>query len=112
MDDLLDEHEQCERVLAWLRRNGAGLIGGVIIGLALILGWQWWGSRQASAEMQAGNASPAMIDSLEAQDLHKSQSHAAALGRRTTTPWRCWLWPKARKASCEDIACPFGFVSV
>src|SRR3546814_7567995 len=48
IDDLLDEHEQSERVLAWLRSNGAGIIGGVILGLALIIGWKWWGSRQAS----------------------------------------------------------------
>ena len=29
IDDLLDEHEQSERVRAWLRNNAAGLIGGV-----------------------------------------------------------------------------------
>src|SRR3546814_1168275 len=79
IDDLLDEHEQSERVLAWLRSNGAGLIGGVILGLALIIGWQWWGSRQASADMQAGNDYQAMLDSLEAKDITKAQSQAAAL---------------------------------
>src|SRR3546814_14513738 len=77
IDDLLDEHEQSERVLAWLRSNGAGLIGGVILGLALIIGWQWWGSRQASADMQEGNDYQAMLDSLEAKDITKAQSQAA-----------------------------------
>src|SRR3546814_16942937 len=72
IDDLLDEHEQSERVLAWLRSNGAGLIGGVILGLALIIGWQWWGSRQASADMQAGNDYQAMLDSLGAKDITKN----------------------------------------
>src|SRR3546814_11518151 len=79
IDELLDEHEQSERVLAWLRSNGAGLIGGVILGLALIIGWQWWGSRQASADTQAGNDYQAMLDSLEAKDITKAQSQAAAL---------------------------------
>ncbi|HEY9540483.1 MAG TPA: tetratricopeptide repeat protein [Luteimonas sp.] len=86
IDDLLDEHEQSERVLAWLRSNGAGLIGGVILGLALIIGWQWWGSRQASADMQAGNDYQAMLDSLEAKDITKAQSQAAALGETPYAP--------------------------
>ena len=86
IDDLLDEHEQSERVLAWLRDNGAGLIGGVILGLALIIGWQWWGSRQASADMQAGNDYQAMLDSLEAKDITKAQSQAAALGDTPYAP--------------------------
>jgi len=79
IDDLLDEHEQSERVLAWLRSNGAGLIGGVIIGLALILGWQWWGARQAASDMQAGDDYQAMLKSLEAKDIKKAQAQAAAL---------------------------------
>lgn len=79
IDDLLDEHEQSERVLAWLRSNGAGLIGGVIIGLALILGWQWWGARQAASDMQAGDDYQAMLKSLEAKDIKKAQAQAAVL---------------------------------
>ena len=46
IDDLLDEHEQSERVLAWLRANGAGLIGGIGLGLAAIFGWKWWDQQQ------------------------------------------------------------------
>lgn len=42
IDDLLDEHEQGERVRTWLRDNAAGLIGGLALGLLLIWGWRWW----------------------------------------------------------------------
>ena len=86
IDDLLDEHEQSERVLAWLRSNGAGLIGGVILGLALIIGWQWWDRRQTSAAMQAGNDYQAMLDSLQAKDIAKAQSQAASLGETPYAP--------------------------
>lgn len=48
IDDVYDEHEQSERVLAWLRRNGAALVGGIALGLAAIGGWNWWQSREAS----------------------------------------------------------------
>lgn len=53
IDDLLDEHEQSERVRTWLRNNGAGLIGGVALGLAVIFGWQWWQKEQARKNEQA-----------------------------------------------------------
>ena len=46
IDDLLNEHEQSERVRSWLQKNALGLIGGVALGLGLIAGWQWWQKRQ------------------------------------------------------------------
>jgi predicted negative regulator of RcsB-dependent stress response len=54
LDELLDEHEQSERVLAWLRRNGVGLVGGILLGLAAIFGWKWWQARQ-DAELAAAS---------------------------------------------------------
>lgn len=53
IDDLLDEHEQSERVRSWLRSNAAGLIGGVGLGLAGIAGWHWWQGQQQGAQMSA-----------------------------------------------------------
>ncbi|HZW17542.1 MAG TPA: tetratricopeptide repeat protein [Luteimonas sp.] len=99
IDDLLDEHEQSERVLAWLRSNGAGLIGGVIVGLALILGWQWWRSHQATQGMQAGDDYQAMLRTLEAKDVKKAQSQAAALA---DTPYAPLAALDLAKAQLDD----------
>lgn len=84
LDDLLDEHEQSERVLDWLRRNGAGLVGGVVIGLALIIGWQWWGKHQTSERMRAGDAYQAMLQDLQAGKLKEAQ---AGMGNLKGTPY-------------------------
>lgn len=55
IDDLLDEHEQSERVRGWLRKNGLSILGGVVIAVCAIGGWQWWqqehGSRLAAANI-------------------------------------------------------------
>ncbi len=69
IDDLLDEHEQGERVRSWLRKNGAGLIGGVVVGLGLILGWQWWQKQQLADAADAGRRYDAVVKGVEAGKL-------------------------------------------
>ncbi|MDQ2702210.1 MAG: tetratricopeptide repeat protein [Pseudomonadota bacterium] len=79
IDDLLDEHEQGERVRSWLRDNGAGILGGIVLGLALIWGWQWWQQQRAGQKMQAGNDFQAGINALDQGAADKAQAHFAAL---------------------------------
>jgi predicted negative regulator of RcsB-dependent stress response len=79
IDDLLDEHEQGERVRTWLRENGAGLIGGVILGLAVIAGWQWWQKQREQQRVHAGEQFQAVVDDLTAKKLKQAQEKAARL---------------------------------
>lgn len=79
IDDLLDEHEQGEIVRSWLRQNGAGLLGGVILGLALIWGWQWWQQQRAQQRMQGGNEYQAAMDAIGAGKLDQARPRIAAL---------------------------------
>lgn len=79
IDELLDEHEQGERVRGWLRQNGGGMIGGVVLGLALIGGWQWWQKRQDGQRAQAGEAYQALLVALDGKDLAKPANQVAAL---------------------------------
>lgn len=66
LDDLLDEHEQSERVQDWLRRNGAGLIGGVVLGLAAIGGWQWWQRDQEAGQLAAADQYQQVVGGIQA----------------------------------------------
>ena len=79
IDHLLDEHEQSERVRGWLRANGAGLIGGVILGLGLIGGWQWWQQHQATQRAEAGRQYDAIVRTVAQKDLKKAKADVAAL---------------------------------
>ena len=79
IDDLLDEHEQSERVRNWLKNNGAGLIGGIALGLAVIFGWQWWQKHQVQQSVQAHLDYQAVLDSLGAADLDKAKAAVAKL---------------------------------
>lgn len=79
IDDLLDEHEQSERVRNWLKNNGAGLIGGIALGLAVIFGWQWWQKHRIQQAEQANVSYQSALDSIAAADLNKAQAEVGKL---------------------------------
>lgn len=81
IDDLLDEHEQSERVRGWLRNNGAGLIGGVVLGLAAIAGWQWWQQQRNAASEAAGARFDVALKAIESKDLKKAEPAVKALAK-------------------------------
>lgn len=68
IDDLLDEHEQSERVLAWLRANGAALVGGVALGLAAIFGWKWWQQEQQRQAHSTADQYQSAVNAVDADD--------------------------------------------
>ncbi|MGB3392017.1 MAG: tetratricopeptide repeat protein [Stenotrophomonas sp.] len=79
IDDLLDEHEQSERVRTWLRQNGAGILGGIVLALALIGGWQWWQKQQLGKLAEANSRYEAVSRSLQSKDLDEAAKEVAAL---------------------------------
>lgn len=83
IDDIYDEHEQGERVRAWLRRNSLGLLGGIALGLALIFGWQFWQKHQTNQRVEAGNRYQAVVNAVAAGDLEQAQVRAAELSGAT-----------------------------
>lgn len=74
IDELLDEHEQSRRVQEWLRRNGAGLVGGVLLGLAAVYGWRWWQQREAAEDARAADAYQKAVDAVEARGAAAASS--------------------------------------
>lgn len=79
IDDLLDEHEQSERVRSWLRNNGASLIGGICVGLAAIIGWHWWQKQHTASAVEAHSRYQAVLASINAKKLDQASKDMAAL---------------------------------
>lgn len=79
IDDPLDEHEQSERLLEWLRRNGVGLVGGILLGLAAIGGWKWWEQDQQQEQHQLADRYQSAIDAIESDD-DQANAKVEALG--------------------------------
>ncbi|MCX7555393.1 tetratricopeptide repeat protein [Xanthomonadaceae bacterium JHOS43] len=64
----MDEHEQGELVRSWLRQNGGAIFGGIAIGLAGILGWQWWQNSAAQHRLDASSTYQALESAVERKD--------------------------------------------
>lgn len=78
IDDLLDEHEQSERVLTWLRRNGAALVGGIVLGLAAIYGWNYWQQNRQREQLGAARSYEQTLEAIRADD-DKAAAQVAGL---------------------------------
>ncbi len=79
IDDLLDEHEQSERVRTWLRNNAVGLIGGVALGLSAIYGWYWWQDQGEAKRLKASNDYQAVVEQVQAGKLKEAKAKAVTL---------------------------------
>ena len=86
--ELLDEHEQGERVRKWLHDNGTAIFGGIALGLALIFGWQWWERSQAERNVTAAVQYQALVDAVARDDADTVQQLAETLAtEHSGTPY-------------------------
>jgi len=83
LDDLLDEHEQGERVQRWLRDNGIGIIGGVGLAIAIVGGWQWWQKQQLTTLHQAHQSYQVVSKHVRANNIDEAAIEAAALAQNS-----------------------------
>lgn len=75
MNEQLTDDEQVEALKRWWRENGKAILGGIVLGLAIVFGWQGWigysegVAARASANYQAfqQTAASGAFDSAVAQ---------------------------------------------
>jgi predicted negative regulator of RcsB-dependent stress response len=73
-DEFLSEHEQGEQVKAWVRDNWAWVLSGVVVGLGLLSGWQYY----QRYKILRAEAASAMLDEF-AQAFETDKAKAASL---------------------------------
>lgn len=84
----MDEHEQSELVRSWLRDNSGAMFGGLVIGLAGILGWQWWQNNQLQHRHDAASVFSSLQDAVQSKDAATIDQLAAELGANyANTPY-------------------------
>ena len=87
MEDLTDNESE-ELLRRWWSENWLWLVGGIVIGLGGLAGWQYWQkSRLQSAEQdEAAYTQPLMVEQINAhpsvRELYEEQLIEEALARR------------------------------
>jgi len=81
VEEYLNEREQWERVLAWLREQGPWILAGVAVALAVFGGWHYWQNRMQQRDLAAASSYERVIDAFSRNDVSGGQQLADALGK-------------------------------
>jgi len=75
----ISEDEQLEKVKKWWKENGTGVVTGIVLGLGLIIGYNWWQKNLDSKALQASTVFSQLLDANEAEEADKVAELGAKL---------------------------------
>lgn len=75
-EDYLTDDEQLEVVKKFTKEYGTWVIGGVVLGVALLLGWRYYQNAQNTQALSAAGKFDEMTAAIEASDFAKSRALA------------------------------------
>lgn len=79
VDDYLDEQEQWQHVLRWLREQGPWMLGAVVVVLLGYGGWRYWQGRNTRIDLAAEARYERVLDALDRGELALSTTLADQL---------------------------------
>ncbi len=79
MDDLLSEKEQIEAIRSWWQVNGRYVISGIVLGVAILVGWNQWQAHQRTTRLQASALYETLAREVDDGDLEASEAAAVDL---------------------------------
>lgn len=87
MEDL-SEKEQIDAMRTWWSENGSHVIGGVIVGVALIVGWNYWRSSLENTRVAASTLYEEVMSSAGNGNLDAANAAASTLfAEYASTPY-------------------------
>jgi predicted negative regulator of RcsB-dependent stress response len=78
-EDYLTDDEQLEVVKKYTKEYGIWIIGGVVLGVALLLGWRYYQGAQNTEALAASGKFNEMTGAMQAGDFTKSRSLAEGI---------------------------------
>ncbi|MBE2294213.1 MAG: tetratricopeptide repeat protein, partial [Phycisphaerales bacterium] len=77
MDQYTDD-ERVEDLKKWWKENGASIIGGLVLGLIVIFGWQYWNSHRITQEEAASQKYQTFIEVADKSDIEQARQQGQA----------------------------------
>jgi predicted negative regulator of RcsB-dependent stress response len=79
MVEELSDREQEEALRAWLKENWRWMVGGVALGVALLVGYNYWGTYREQRAAEAFVAAAEVRKAIDAKDVDKATKLLAGL---------------------------------
>jgi predicted negative regulator of RcsB-dependent stress response len=79
MDHYVSEDEQVEAIKKWWKANGGAIIVGIVIGLLVIFGWQYWSSYRIDQAEQAALRYAALNQAIQENDTNQARQEGRVL---------------------------------
>jgi predicted negative regulator of RcsB-dependent stress response len=79
VDELLSEKEQIERMRTWWSEYGAYVIGGVVLGAAILFGFNHYQTGQVEAQVAASVLYDDLTEQIVAGDLEAAEATSTAI---------------------------------
>ncbi len=80
MDDLLSEKEQLEQIRAWWKEYGGYVIGGLGLGIAVLVGWNYYQGSKLDAQVAGSALYETLAEHVESGNLEQAEAVADDLG--------------------------------
>jgi predicted negative regulator of RcsB-dependent stress response len=75
----VSDEEQLENIKNWLKTNGPAIIAGIVIGVAAIVGWQYWTAHRAGQAEQASLHYQNLVQSVDRSDYAQAREQGQTL---------------------------------
>ncbi|MFQ5982982.1 MAG: YfgM family protein [Woeseiaceae bacterium] len=79
MDELLSEKEQIEAMRTWWQENGRFVIGGIVLGVGILVGWNQWKDYQLTTRLEASAVFETLAEEVNDGSLEAAETAAADL---------------------------------
>lgn len=79
MDELLSEKEQVEKLRRWWRENGPFVIGGLLLGVLALSGWNYWQSWKVERAEAGRTAYETLVAAVDIGDADGAAAQLALL---------------------------------
>ncbi len=76
MDELLSEKEQIEAMRTWWQENGRYVIGGILLGVGILVGWNQWQEYRLTTRLEASARYETLINEVSDGKLEASEATA------------------------------------
>ena len=99
MSDYLSDEEQLDKLRNWWQENGLALVGAVVVSIAGVLGWTWYGEHRSE---QVARASDLYEEYLEEPEDSRGRIVEALAGEFPESTYRVLVLLREARAAMND----------